>query len=170
MHLSVGNRTHIFTFTLATTTFTHRTHSLAHVHTPLAAPTFIPCLGTVGASQCTGWTWNLGNHQCYLKNELTGNVSEPCVSGHTGAGPPLPVPPPSPGPPPPPQAACNIDPPGQCVWYNNSVPLEARRDALVAAMTSTEKLAVLAGRGVDRLHIVADGFNEALHGVAWSGR
>jgi hypothetical protein len=107
---------------------------------------------------------------CYLKNELTGNVSDPCVSGHTGAGPPLPVPPPSPPPPPAPGAACNIDPPGQCVWYNSSVPIEERRDALVAAMTSAEKLKVLAGSGIDRLHVVADGFNEALHGVAWSGR
>ena len=80
------------------------------------------------------------------------------------SGPPLP---PSPSPP---SAACSIDPPQQCTWYNNSLSFEARRDALLKALTPTEKLGILAGRGCDRLHVVSDGFNEALHGVAWAGR
>ena len=65
---------------------------------------------------------------------------------------------------------CSVDPPNQCTWYNASLSLAARRAALLAALTPTEKLQLLAQQGVDRLHVVADGFNEALHGVAWAGR
>ena len=69
-----------------------------------------------------------------------------------------------------PSPPCSVDPPNQCTWYNASLPLSARRDALLAALTPAEKLQLLAQQGVDRLHVVADGFNEALHGVAWAGR
>lgn len=83
---------------------------------------------------------------------------------------------------------CNIDPPNQCKWYQESLSFQDRRDALLAAMTTEEKLTILDQGGVARLHVVSvlcipawhcrpftstamqDGFNEALHGVAWSGR
>ena len=65
---------------------------------------------------------------------------------------------------------CNIDPPSQCVWYNSSLSVLERRDSLLAALTLDEKLSILAGGGCDRLHVSADGFNEASHGIAWTGR
>ena len=65
---------------------------------------------------------------------------------------------------------CNIDPPGQCAWYNASLSFAVRRDLLLAALTPDEKLGILAGGGCDRLHVVSDGFNEASHGIAWAGR
>ena len=152
-------------------------NDLAHQQTDSAAACCLLCGRTVGAAACTGWTWNDGNHDCYVKNEITGNKTARAVSGGVTPGPPLPSPPPSPAPSPP-VALCGVDPPNathatppQCAWYNASFgTLEARRDALVGTLTDTEKLSILAGRGVDRLHVVADGFNEALHGVAWAGR
>jgi len=152
-------------------------NDLAHQQTDSAAACCLLCGRTVGAAACTGWTWNEGNHDCYVKNEITGNKTARAVSGGVTPGPPLPSPPPSPAPSPP-VALCGVDPPNvthatppQCAWYNASFgTLEARRDALVGTLTDTEKLSILAGRGVDRLHVVADGFNEALHGVAWAGR
>ena len=69
-----------------------------------------------------------------------------------------------------------MDPPNatgglpQCKWYDASLSFAARRDALIAEMTPEELLSIIGGGGCDRLHVKADGFNEALHGVAWSGR
>lgn len=144
-------------------------HELSNSETDSAAECCVLCGKTVGASQCTGWTWNLGNHLCYLKTDITGNTSSACISGGVGPGPPLPFPnstvSPTPGP-----SFCEIDSKNQCPWYNASLSFEERRDALVAALTPSEKLDILAGRAVNRLHVVADGFNEALHGVAWAGR
>lgn len=92
------------------------------------------------------------------------------VSGFLGPGPPLPIPPGPAPPPPPPASICDVDPPNQCPWYNNSLSFDERRDKLIAVMTPEELLKIIAGGGCDRLHVHADGFNEALHGVAWSGR
>ena len=91
-------------------------------------------------------------------------------------GPALPTPPPTPQAPTPAPSGCGTDPPSaplelpQCPWYNSSLSEVQRSDALLAVLTPQEKLAVLAGRGVDRLLVPSDGFNEALHGVAWAGR
>jgi len=65
---------------------------------------------------------------------------------------------------------CNVDPPSQCAWYNSSLSPVERRERLLAAMTIDEKFDILLQQGVDRLHVKADGFNEAAHGVAWTGR
>ena len=65
---------------------------------------------------------------------------------------------------------CSIDPPNQCLWYNDTISDELRIDALISAMTSSEKLSVVSGGSCDRLHVPNDGFNEAAHGVAWTGR
>jgi hypothetical protein len=59
---------------------------------------------------------------------------------------------------------CAVDPPGQCAWYDGALPLAARLSALLAALTTAEKLSVLSQKSVPRLHINHDGFNEALHG------
>lgn len=59
---------------------------------------------------------------------------------------------------------CAVDPPGQCTWFNGSLPLASRLSALLAALTTEEKLQVLAQKAVPRLHVSSDGFNEALHG------
>ena len=61
-------------------------------------------------------------------------------------------------------APCAVDPPGQCAWFNGSMSLSSRLSALLAALTTEEKLQVLAQKGVARLHVRPDGFNEALHG------
>ena len=71
--------------------------------------------------------------------------------------------------------ACSIDegdPSGlkQCPWYNASLSNDDRIEALLAAMTVAEKLAVVSGGSCDRLHVKADGFSEAAHGIAWTGR
>ena len=72
---------------------------------------------------------------------------------------------------PPVSPPCDVDPPNQCAWYNASLSLAERRSALLAALTTDEKLTILAGGGCDRLHVSTDGgFNEAAHGVAWTGR
>ena len=65
---------------------------------------------------------------------------------------------------------CNVDPPSQCAWYNSSLSPVERRERLLAAMTIDEKFDILLQQGVDRLHVKADGFNEAAHGIAWTGR
>lgn len=65
---------------------------------------------------------------------------------------------------------CSIDPPNQCKWYNGSFSDDERVQALVNAMTTEEKLHVVSGGSCERLHVYADGFNEAAHGVAWTGR
>ena len=65
---------------------------------------------------------------------------------------------------------CNVDPPSQCAWYNSSLSPVERRERLLAAMTIDEKFDILLQQGVDRLHVTADGFNEAAHGIAWTGR
>jgi hypothetical protein len=148
-------------------------HDISSTTTSSAAECCAQCAKTVGAAKCTGWTWNgPPNLGCYFKN---GHLVEqegaaPQVSGYIGPGPPLPVPPPPPPAPPPPAALCNVDPPNQCPWYNGSLTFAERRDRLIAEMTPKELLGVIAGGGCARLHVVADGFNEALHGVAWSGR
>ena len=67
-------------------------------------------------------------------------------------------------------APCAIDPPGQCAWYNASLPFAQRRNAVLAALTTDEKFKVITTQAVDRLHLISDGFNEAAHGVAWTGR
>lgn len=116
-------------------------------------------------SSCVAWSWNGdGNKRCYLKSGRSeGVAARGVVSGvPSGTRPPKP--------PAPPKPACNVDPPDQCPWYDDHLPFTARRDAVVAAMTADEKLAVLAGRKIPRLHVPSDGFNEAAHGVAWSGR
>jgi len=41
---------------------------------------------------------------------------------------------------------------------------------LLNELTPAEKLTVLSQGPVPRLHVISDGFNEALHGVAWAGR
>ena len=38
------------------------------------------CHSTVGASKCTGWTWNLAGHRCYFKNKLTGQSNASAIS------------------------------------------------------------------------------------------
>jgi beta-glucosidase len=131
------------------------------------------CKKTVGAAKCTGWTWNgPPNLGCFFKNGKLKmeQGAEVQVSGYIGPGPPLPVPPAPPPPPPPPPPLCNIDPPNQCPWYNASLSFEERRDQLIAEMTPQELLGIIGGGGCGRLHVQSDGFNEALHGVAWSGR
>eukprot|EP00966_Prymnesium_polylepis_P105765 2449563-Prymnesium_polylepis.1 len=70
----------------------------------------------------------------------------------------------------PPAQPCNIDPPNQCAWYNASFTFAERCDRLIAAMSVDERLGILTGGGCDRLHVSSDGFNEAAHGVAWTGR
>ena len=67
-------------------------------------------------------------------------------------------------------SSCNIDPPNQCTWYMSNLTFETRVKALMNEMNVTEKLNVLNQASVPRLHIPNDGFNEALHGVAWAGR
>ena len=73
----------------------------------------------------------------------------------------------NPSPPSPP--VCNVDPPNQCPWYNASLSFAERTQALLNELTPPEKLTVLSQGPVPRLHVVSDGFNEALHGVAWAG-
>ena len=150
-------------------------HDFSNAHTDSAVACCELCGRTVGASQCTGWTWNVSHQQCYLKTDITGNSSSSCISGFIGPGPPLPVPPPPP--PPPPTAYCSIDPPNAshplpplCPWYDESLSFADRRDALLHVMTVKEKLQILVQAGCARLHVPTDGFNEALHGVAWAGR
>lgn len=128
---------------------------------------------------CAAWAWNKGgNKGCYLKATLAPGTATPgCVMGVPPGHPAPPVPPP---PPPPPQPICNIDPPGmvvnddeqlpQCPWYNSSLSADARLESLIKALTAEERLDIMLGEGVDRLHVPHDGFNEAAHGVAWAGR
>ena len=58
----------------------------------------------------------------------------------------------------------------QCIWYNSSLGFGARLQALMSELTPAEKLSVLNQQTVDRLVVPKDSFNEALHGIAWSGR
>ena len=154
-------------------------HDISSAQVNTAGACCEKCKQTVGAAKCLGWTWNgPPNLGCYFKN---GNLTlqkgaAQQVSGFLGPGPPLPVPPAPPPPPPPPPPICAVDPPNatgglpQCKWYDASLSFAARRDALIAEMTPEELLSIIGGGGCDRLHVKADGFNEALHGVAWSGR
>ena len=150
-------------------------HDISHTSASSAGECCDLCKQTVGAAKCVGWTWNgppPGDGQCYFKNgqlKLERGVA-PQVSGTLGPGPPLPIPPGPPPPPPPPPSMCNVDPPNQCPWYNSSLSFAERRDKLIAEMTPDELLGIIGGGGCSRLHVHADGFNEALHGVAWSGR
>jgi hypothetical protein len=150
-------------------------HDISHTSAFSAGECCDLCKKTVGAAKCTGWTWNgppPGDGQCYFKNgqlKLVKGIA-PQVSGTLGPGPPLPIPPSPPPPPPPPPSVCNIDPPNQCPWYNSSLSFAERRDKLIAEMTPDELLGIIGGGGCGRLHVQSDGFNEALHGVAWSGR
>eukprot|EP00938_MAST-03A_sp_MAST-3A-sp1_P001587 g1587.t1 len=52
----------------------------------------------------------------------------------------------------------------------SNLTFETRVKALMNEMNVSEKLNVLNQESVPRLHIPNDGFNEALHGVAWAGR
>lgn len=65
---------------------------------------------------------------------------------------------------------CNIDPPNQCPWYNGTLSFAERSKSLLSALTIDEKLTIMQQGAVDRLHVPSDGFNEAAHGVAWTGR
>ena len=154
-------------------------HDISHAQAFTAGACCDLCKKTVGAAKCTGWTWNgPPNFGCYFKNGALkmekGAAAQ--VSGYNAPGRPLPVPPAPPPPPPPPPAFCNVDPPDdaeqlkQCPWYNASLSFAERRDQLIAVMTPAELLGIIGGGGCDRLHVKSDGFNEALHGVAWSGR
>ena len=67
-------------------------------------------------------------------------------------------------------SSCNVDPPNQCTWFMSNLTFETRVKALMNEMNVSEKLNVLNQESVPRLHIPNDGFNEALHGVAWAGR
>ena len=41
---------------------------------------------------------------------------------------------------------------------------------MLNALTPKEKLTIIAGGAVGRLHVISDGYNEAIHGIGWSGR
>lgn len=109
------------------------------------------CQKTVG---CNAWTWNsAGNKVCYAKAQC----SHPAMGQSTVGGRQAAPPPPSPDFP----------------WNDPTKPADARADALLAALSTQEKIGMMvtSSRVVPRLAVGSfEWSNEGLHGIAWHGR